>query len=289
MICVKLLHCSRLVCPLVPAPSALPCLSVDCTQAGTPEVISAPMRPNGFGGPQFRPPPGPAALDRGRQDVRTDQAGPSLMSPPGSVGSPAPAQNGWTPPEGFAGRPAAAPLPAAQKMPPGNLVGGFNKLSLNGGPVQYYSKAPIGGGEYVQQHTRQQQPPGPPLPRPSTAVAQPPSIPSRPGFGARGPPAFGKGTPAPFMAGPRPSAPGIPSSTGRPASPSSPNKYASIPMPASPSPTTSARPANLSQQQAAQMPLPPSQPRGLAPPSFNMPQQVLTPGCKLSPKTWCTR
>ena len=240
------------------------------------------MRPNGFGGPHFRPPPGPAVLDRGRQDVRTDQAGPSLLSPPGSVGPTAPTQNGWTPQApGFAARPAAAPLSGSQRMPPGNLAGGLNNLSLNGGPAQsaqYYSKAPIGGGEYVQQHARRQQPPGPPLPRPPGAVGQPPSIPSRPGFGARGPPAFGKGTPAPSIGGPRPSVPG---SAGRPASPSSPNKYASIPMPASPSPTTSARPAKFSQQQAAQMPLPPSQPRGLAPPSFNMPQQVMTPSCKL--------
>lgn len=231
------------------------------------------MRPNGFGGPQFRPPPGPAAPGPGRQDTSTGQAGPTLMSPPGSTGPTEPYQKGGMPQATvFAGRPAVPPMPGSQRLPPGNVTSGFSNLSLNGGPAQsaqHHSKSPIGGGEYVQHQIRQQQqPPGPPLPRQLAGPGHMPSVPTRPGFGARGPPAFGRGPTMPPTAGLRPPGPG---NAGRPASPSSPNKYASIPMPASPSPTTSGRPAN---QQAAQMPLPPSQPRGLAPPSFNAPQQV---------------
>ena len=230
------------------------------------------MRPNGFGAPQTRPhsttaPPG----RHSRQDERLDQPGNSLLPLPGSTGAAAPAQNGWTPQVApYGSIPGAPSKPGAQRLPPPGLAGGFNNLSLNGGQpqsgqsAQYYSKAPVGGGEYVQQQTRQQQPPGltPPAP-----AAQPPSVPLKLGFGARGPPAFGKGAPAPAIPGPRPRA-----NAGRPASPSSPNKYASIPMPGSPSPTTS-RSGKLNQQQGAQMPLGPPQPRGLAPPSF-MPQQV---------------
>ena len=219
------------------------------------------------------PPPTIALPGRStRQDERLDQSGNSLLSPPTSTGAAAPAQNGWTPQAApYGSIPGALPKPGSQRMLPGNLAGGFNNLSLNSGPPQsgqsalQYSKAPVGGGEYVQQQTRQQQPPGlkPPAP-----AGQPPSMPPKLGLGARGPPAFGKGAPAPALPGARPLG-----NAGRPASPSSPNKYASIPMPTSPSPTTS-RSAKISQQQAAQMPLPPHQPRGLAPPSFSMPQQV---------------
>lgn len=234
------------------------------------------MRPNGFGAPQSRPHNATALPGQhSRQDERLDQPGNSLLPPPGSTGAAAPAQNGWTPQATpYGSTPGGPPKPGAQRLPPSGMAGGFNHLSLNGGPPQpgqsgqYFSRAPVGGGEYVQQQTRQQQPPGltPPAP-----AGQPPSVPPRLGFGARGPPAFGKGAPAPAMPGARPQA-----NAGRPASPSSPNKYASIPMPpGSPSPTTS-RSAKLNQQQGAQMPLGPPQPRGLAPPSFSMPQQVCT-------------
>ena len=227
------------------------------------------MRPRGFEAPHLRPSSN-AAPDHGQQDARPGQAGHGLPPTSGSIGSAVPAQNGWTSQvPGYAGRPATPPAPGAQRLPPGNVAGGFNNLSLNGAPpqlTQHYSKAPIGGGEYVQQQARQQQPPGPaPLPQSATG-RHPPPTPSRPGFGLRGPPAFGKSAPGAPLAGPRLSAAG---SAGRPASPSSPNKYASIPMPASPSPTHS-------KQQAAQMPLPPNQPRSLAPPSFNTSQQVLS-------------
>lgn len=226
------------------------------------------MRPNGFGGPHSRPPP---TIALPGHTTRQDE---HLLSPPTSSGAAAPAQNGWTPQTSHYGSiPGAPPKPGPQRMPPGNLAGGFSNLSLNGGPpqsgqsAQYLSKAPIGGGKYVQQQTTQQQPPSlnPPAP-----AGHPPSMPSKLGLGSRGPPAFGKGAPVPALPGARPLG-----NAGRPASPSSPNKYASIPMPTSPSPTTS-RAAKLSQHQAAQMPLPPNQPRGLAPPSFSMPQQVCT-------------
>ena len=234
------------------------------------------MRPTGFGGPRSKPPSTTAVPGRdNRQDERLDQAGDSLLSPPGSIGAATPVQNGWTPqPTQYGSRPGAPPQPGSHSVLPGNVAGGFNNLSLNGGltqSAQYYSKAPIGGGEYVQHQNRQQQPPGPTALRPPAPAGQLPSMPPKVGFGARGPPAFGKGAPAPSVPGARPVGSG---SAGRPASPSSPNKFASIPMPASPPPTTSARPAKLNQQQAAQMPLPPHQPRGLAPPSFRLPQQV---------------
>ena len=225
------------------------------------------MRPNGFGGPHSRPPPTIALPGHNsRQDER-------FLSPPTSSGAAAPAQNGWTPQAApYGSTPGAPPKPGPQRLPGGNLAGGLSNLSLNGGPpqsvqsAQYVSKAPVGGGEYVHQQTRQQQPLGlnPPAP------AGQPSMQSKLGLGSKGPPAFGKGAPAPTLPGVRPLG-----NASRPASPSSPNKYASIPMPTSPSPTTS-RSAKLSQQQAAQMPLPPNQPRGLAPPSFSMPQQVCT-------------
>lgn len=227
------------------------------------------MRPNGFGGPYSRPQPSVALPGHSRQDARLDQPG-DLLPAPDSAGAATPAQNGstsQTTPYGT--NPGGPPKPG---LPSGSAVGGFSNISLNGGPpqfAQYYSKPPVGGGEYVQHQTRQQQPPGP-----SAAPAgQLPSMPPKVGFGARGPPAFGKGAPAPPTSGARPLGVG---NAGRPASPSSPNKYASIPMPGSPSPTTAARAVKLSQQQAAQMPLPPTQPRGLAPPSFSMPQQVCT-------------
>lgn len=228
------------------------------------------MRPNGFGGPHSRPPP-TIALPGRRQDEKVEQSGSSLLSPPTFTGAAASAHNGWTPQAApYGSIPGAPPKPGPQRLPPGNLAGGFSNMSLNGGPpqssqsTQYYSKAPVGGGEYVQQQTRQQLPGlNPPAP-----VGQPPSVPPKLGMGSRGPPAFGKGAAAPALPGARPL-----SNANRPASPSSPNKYASIPMPTSPSPTTS-RSAKLSQQQASQMPLPPHQPRGLAPPSFSVPQQV---------------
>ena len=234
------------------------------------------MRPNGFGAPQSRPHNTAALPGRhSRQDERLDQPGNSLFPPPGSTGAAAPAQNGWAPQAApYGSIPGAPPKPGPQRLPPPGPAGGFNNLSLNGGPAQlsqsaqYHSKAPVGGGEYVQQQNRQRQPTSLTPP-----AGQPASVPPKLGFGARGPPAFGKpgkGAPAPAMPGPRPLA-----NAGRPASPSSPNKYASIPMPSSPSPTTS-RSGKLNQQQGAQMPLGPPQPRGLAPPSF-MPQQVCTP------------
>lgn len=239
------------------------------------------MRPSGFGAPHSRPPLTTALPGRySRQDEGLDQAGNSLLPPPASTGAAAPAQNGWTPQAApYGSIPGAPPKPGAQRLPPPGMASGFNNLSLNGGPPQsgqsgqYFSKAPVGGGEYVQQQQQQQQirqqrPPG--LTPPATA-GQPPSAPPKLGFGARGPPAFGKGAPAPAVPGARP-----PANTGRPASPSSPNKYASIPMPpGSPSPTTS-RSAKLNQQQGTQMPLGPHQPRGLAPPAFSTLQQVCT-------------
>ena len=234
------------------------------------------MRPNGLGGPHSRPPPTKALPGRsGRQDERLEQSGNSLSSPPTFTGAAASAQNDWTPQSApYGSIPEASPKPGPQSLPSSSVAGGFRNISLNGGlpqsgqSTQYYSKAPVGGGEYVQQ-TRQQQPPGlnPTAPAGQTP-GQTPSMPSKLGFGSRGPPAFGKAAPAPALPGARPLG-----NAGRPASPSSPNKYASIPMPTSPSPTAS-RSAKLSQQPAAQMPLPPQQARGLAPPSFSVPQQV---------------
>ena len=225
------------------------------------------MRPSGFGGSQFRP-PSASTIPAFARNVSSEQASPDLLSPPGSIGPQQPAQNGWAAPgSNVAVRPVPPPF-GTQKSQPANLAG-MNNLSLNGGPApsaQYYSKPPVGGGEYVQQPGRQQ-PAALPPPRQAAAPEQS-TMSSRAG---RGPPAFGKPASAASAVGPSPSGPG---SIGRPASPSSPNKYASIPMPASPSPTTSGRPGNPLQQQSAQMPLPPSQSHGLAPPSFSRPQQV---------------
>ena len=223
------------------------------------------MRPSGFGGSQFRP-PAASTIPAFARNVSSEQASPDLLSPPGSTGPQQPAQNGWAAPGNNVAVRPVPPRFGAQKSQPANLAGGMNNLSLNGGPApsaRYYSKPPVGGGEYVQQPGRQQPAPLPP-PRQAAAPEQS-AMSSRAG---RGPPAFGKPASA---VGPTPSGPG---SIGRPASPSSPNKYASIPMPASPSPTTSGRPGNPLQQQVAQMPLPPSQSHGLAPPSFSRPQQV---------------
>ena len=229
------------------------------------------MRSNGFGGAQFRPPSAQPALAYPRQDSSAEQAGPDLLSPPGSAGPQLPVQNGW--PASGSNSTARAPGPpqfGAPRLPAGHLAGDLNNLSLNGGPAQstsYYSQAPIGGGEYVQTPSRQQQTAAPPPPRQAGAPGQAPVQP-RAGLPGRGPPAFGKPALGQSHVGPRPPGP------GRPASPASPNKYASIPMPASPSPTTSGRPATSSQQQAAQMPVPPSQGRSLAPPSFSRPPPV---------------
>ncbi len=234
------------------------------------------MRPNGFGGPHFRPPSAQSAPAYPRQDNGADQAGPDLLSPSGSVGPQIPAQNGWPAPGSKpVARPAVPPPFGAQRAPAGNLAGGLGNLS-NGGPAQsalQYSKPPIGGGEYVQQSGRPQHASVPPPARQAAAPGQSALAPGPPraGLPGRGPPAFGKPTLVPPAVGQRPPGPG---SVSRPASPSSPNKYASIRMPASPSPTTSRGDANHSQQQAAQMPLPPSQSRSLAPPSFSRPQQV---------------
>ncbi len=236
------------------------------------------MRSNGFGGAQFRPPSAQPALAYPRQDSSAEQAGPDLLSPPGSAGAQLPVQNGW--PASGSNSTARAPGPpqfGAPRLPAGHLAGDLNNLSLNGGPAQsssYYSQAPIGGGEYVQKPSRQQQTAAPPPPRQAGAPGQAPGQP-RAGLPGRGPPAFGKPALAQPQVGPRPPGP------GRPASPASPNKYASIPMPASPSPTTSGRPPTSSQQQPAQMPVPPSQGRTLAPPSFSTnPPVGLAYGCR---------
>lgn len=230
------------------------------------------MRPNGIGGAHFRPPSAQSALAYPRQDATTDQAGPDLLAPSASAGPTPPIHNGWSAAgSNMTARAPGPPAFGAKRLPPRNLANGLDNLSLNGGPAQsaaYYSKAPIGGGEYITPPGRQQQAAAPPPPRQAGVSGQPLAQP-RAALPGRGPPAFGKAAAGQPPAGPLPPGPG---NTGRPASPASPSKYASIPMPASPSPTTSGRAANPSQQQAAQMPLPPSQGRSLAPPSFSRPQ-----------------
>ncbi|KAL0036794.1 hypothetical protein WJX79_010207 [Trebouxia sp. C0005] len=109
------------------------------------------MRPNGFGGAHFRPPSAQPALAYPRQDSSAEQAGPDLLSPPGSAGPQLPVQNGWhASGSNSTARALGPPQFGAPRLPAGHLAGDLNNLSLNGGPAQsssYYSQAPIGGGE----------------------------------------------------------------------------------------------------------------------------------------------
>ena len=240
------------------------------------------MRPNGFGGAPYRQPAASGPVVHHSRTADPDQAGPDLLSPPGSTGPPpatAVHRGIGVPGTQYAGGNIGLPQANGQRLPPTSLANGINSLSWNGGaaqPAAYYSKPPVGGGQYVNQQTASQhQADSLPPPRQAAAPSQT-AVPSRTGPVARGPPAFGKNVSAPAAVRPPPAGPG---SIGRPSSPASPNKYASIPMPASPSPSASGQLPNQAQQQPMQMPLPPTHPRGLAPPSFNKGQPVSSLCC----------
>lgn len=230
------------------------------------------MRPNGYGGAPYRQPAASGPTAHHSRAADPDQAGPDLLSPPGSTGPPSASllhRGIGAPGTHYAGGNVGLPTANGQRLPPASLANGINSLSLNGGATQpgaYYSKPPVGGGQYVQsQAASQHQADALPPPRQAAAPGQT-AMPSRIGPVARGPPAFGKNIPAQSAVRPPPAGPG---SIGRPPLPASPNKHASIPMPAPPSPSASGQLPNQAQQQPMQMPLPPSHPRGLTPPSFN--------------------